>query len=630
MDNQGNWFATKCVLAAASALVLARLIAPFEIGRDQAYQIEATHRLVAGLGLTSTGNTSVSFADYPPALSRSYAAGAMTWWAPGLSLLLAGPLALGLGLAASLKLVYGAVTLAGWVGWSLVAGFCVPREATAGKRSRVVHALILAAIPLATTPLWSGTDIFLWAALPLVVMLIANVPADSALPSPATALLVGLICGGVYAFRYAGVFLAFGAGLLVLILGAPAWKTVFGRLVALGIGAASIALPVLYFVKSHSASDSVLPEFVGITSEAGSPFATLVASLRYLSAALVGPSDSIVEQVLVLVNKNALRIAVGAFSAAIVAALPVYLMPRRGGETAGRTGERVLFGLSVMPLVLAVFLVAMDFAIDAPDFSPIEQARYYEPVHLCGIFIFYHLTMQKGRPRAVRVLASLLFATFLIYPLAYLPVRALRPRTYPLVVRHVLGFRPRAGGGASTSVAIPYPGNRVYTQKEGTRERMRALHRSRPDALFLVFDVYALYVYDRLPAPTPLAGELVRFAPPPGHTYWDTAFADRDLLVYWVYDPTDPEIQRAIDTIAGGKPRIIHEDPYERTTIAASELSSGHRLRSVVGTSRQLRPDPAQPSGGPSRSQPAPADGGTAGTAAPTDAAPDAPRSSKN
>lgn len=97
---------TTCIMATAVFLTLMRVFAPFEIGKDQAVQLEAARRLVSGLGLTST-----YFVSHSSDVSQRPTPKVLTWWPPGFSLIAAAFMWISLSLATGLRVVYGAVTL---------------------------------------------------------------------------------------------------------------------------------------------------------------------------------------------------------------------------------------------------------------------------------------------------------------------------------------------------------------------------------------------------------------------------------------------------------------------------------------------------------------------------------------
>src|SRR5262245_19744651 len=103
------------IIVSALVLIAARFVAPFEVGKDQSSQLEAAQNLVQGRGLTTTNDVAPASFDITVDPQPRY----LTWWPPGFSLILAAFLDLGFSLLLSLKLIYTATTLVGWIGWGI-------------------------------------------------------------------------------------------------------------------------------------------------------------------------------------------------------------------------------------------------------------------------------------------------------------------------------------------------------------------------------------------------------------------------------------------------------------------------------------------------------------------------------
>src|SRR5262249_38247118 len=182
-------------------VVIARCLSPFEVGKDQALQLEAALRLIHGKGLTCTYNFSLP----PDDISQPPAARVLTWWPPVFSLLVIGFLKTGLPHPLSLKLIYASVTLIGWVGWGWIATvfFAAPLE-IGGKRLYLGF-LIAALSPIFFTLSWGGTDIILWAGIPYIILLLHKSNYDSRQYSSLA--IAGILFGILYGVRYASSFL---------------------------------------------------------------------------------------------------------------------------------------------------------------------------------------------------------------------------------------------------------------------------------------------------------------------------------------------------------------------------------------------------------------------------------------
>jgi hypothetical protein len=148
----GNAIVFSVIVVSALLVTAARTLAPFEVGKDQATQLEAAQRLVAGRGLTTTS-------DVPPIsfdISEASPPKSLTWWPPGFSLVIAVFLSLGLSLLVSLKIVYVTVTLIGWIGWAILVSRFLSRPWSYRKRNFHLHIVIALLLPIFTTLPWGG------------------------------------------------------------------------------------------------------------------------------------------------------------------------------------------------------------------------------------------------------------------------------------------------------------------------------------------------------------------------------------------------------------------------------------------------------------------------------------------
>jgi hypothetical protein len=196
-------------LGSAAVVILVRLLNAADLGYDLTLQLEAAQNLLAGKGFSIYWPSEADLAK--PATLRT-----LTQFPVGYSLCAAGLISLGLSVGAVVKTCGTVGTILGWWGWGGLAYFFF-REGL--KRSwvwRWAGCIIAISTPLLFTPVWQGTDIFLWAAVPWVLYWIVrasdeNVPGGRWLDGPA-----GFVCGLCVLMRYASVFLAVYAGVWIL------------------------------------------------------------------------------------------------------------------------------------------------------------------------------------------------------------------------------------------------------------------------------------------------------------------------------------------------------------------------------------------------------------------------------
>jgi hypothetical protein len=205
------WLATPTArLWAASAAVVAaaRFLNVATPGHDLSFQLEAAQNLLAGNGLTYFHHVGSNLAE-PGRLAT------LTHFPGGYSLLAAALMGIGLDVGMTVKVLGAATTVIGWWGWGRLAAAYVHTGPTLTRMSRFAAAVIAIGTPLLFTPPWGGTDQFLWAITPWVVLLVTN-RAALQLPTLAADWFMGLLCGVAVLFRYASVFLAaFAAGVVL-------------------------------------------------------------------------------------------------------------------------------------------------------------------------------------------------------------------------------------------------------------------------------------------------------------------------------------------------------------------------------------------------------------------------------
>jgi hypothetical protein len=186
-----NLVAVFCV--SACILCGIRFLSPLFIGSDPSTQIGAGLNLLTGSGM---GNYALK-----PDISQPPATEFLTWFAPALSILIAGLVKLGLTVDLALKVIYMTATIAGWYGWGVLF-----REVKTLTNSRNIFAEGIAialgiVLPLYFTFDWSGTDLLLWSVIPFILY---------ALYSDRHFFRSGLLTGFAYSIRYAAVSLLLG------------------------------------------------------------------------------------------------------------------------------------------------------------------------------------------------------------------------------------------------------------------------------------------------------------------------------------------------------------------------------------------------------------------------------------
>lgn len=565
------------ILTSAVIITVARLLAPFEVGKDQALQLEAAIRLADGEGLTST-----YFSAPPPAdISQPVASRLLVWWPPVFSLAIAGLLKLGLSLSAALKLFYATVSLLGWLGWGRIASRLLAAPIEWRNRKLPVGWVIAALAPVFFTPFWAGTDIILWAGIPYVVLLLAKTAHST--PHLWPIIVAGMLLGFLYGVRYASVS-AIVAGFLILLcnclsrhpLNPAAWLK---QTALLCLGIATTALPVVLYMRLFSGEQGSLPVYIDpvyemnrLTDKVGE----ILFYLPVLSNSLFG--STIIEDVFIgKLGIPAANYAVGIFCLAALVVLPLAILGLRRAGCAV-SGIESAQSMALLPIALMILLVTMVFITDQ---VMIGVRRYHEPIRLSGLLAFYFLAALEALPRQikwikwikwVKLFSLAVVAAFLCYICLLLPANLLGRERRDDLARIVLGYTPaRSKRFTSTSQEIGYPSARVYSLKENSRAHLQAICAASPQAVVFA-DNYPFYVYDNFPGSSPRPGKTMRKLP--RADFWQTAYTSRPLKVFWALNDND----RLWQVIPQTNRRLVFEDRFEKTKIYESDLPSGYRF----------------------------------------------------
>lgn len=243
--SNGNPRVFYAFLVSALFVVLIRVLSPIQLYGDELIQLEPAYRLSQGLGLTSN-----YYASFNPALNQPLVAQYLTWFPPGFSLAVAFLLTLKLSLASALKIIFGLTTIIGWVSWAIIGSSLLYRPFMLFSRKLYVNIVIASILPIFNTPVWSGSDIFLWAGTALTVVLITyfsnNINTASNANNNRKKLLIlsGLVVGSTYSFRYAGIFLILVTFVILFQANFPRIKSFLKDFMLFLISFFSIFIPI--------------------------------------------------------------------------------------------------------------------------------------------------------------------------------------------------------------------------------------------------------------------------------------------------------------------------------------------------------------------------------------------------
>lgn|GEM_PF-2359801 len=583
------------MLISALFLCLVRFLAPVEMNWDQAVQLEAAHRLVNGLGLTST--------FFPPPfdpveissnLNQTPTPQYVTWWPPGFSLLVASLLFLGLPLATTLKLIFGGTTLLGWLGWAILGQHFLAKPLSFGAFRIPVQLPLAALLPIFYTPRWVGTDLFLWAGVPFAVIFLFNSRVSQQFKW-VSLVYAGLVFGFLVPIRYSSIFIAIAAFLILFQLNASTLKTLadyifslFKTLRKYVIFLASslvFLIPLaLYnnFAGSNKPASSLyanpdvtsttipgLPEFVSFTSSFSS-LGDAISSILKSSSTIATLSGIPIKPFAAFLNTYPpINLLHGSFCLLLALALPLILLNRTQNSDPGQEKPDLALSLAMMPTALVLLLVASTFA---QDYDFVGTPRYYIPVFLATIFLAYEFTTLPVRRlyQWLKLGCSLFIIAFLAYNVLWRPV---------LLLQQKKGYLAKSivGSYVYSHPDYRYPSNKIITLYDQASTKLRQLQQEHPDALFFVQD-YPFYIYDGHTG--------LRTIPSIKSEFWQRAYLEKTSKIFWVISRSKcPSVCSSHNTnpIEQLSPpnlelKTVFEAPKERTRIVVSDLPADYKF----------------------------------------------------
>lgn len=567
-QGKGNPKVFTILLVSAALVTLLRLLAPVEMNWDEAIQLEAAHRLVKGLGLTSTFfPPPFNPVQIPTTINQAPTPQFLTWWPPGFSLLVAGLLAVGIPLALALKIIYSVTTLLGWVGWGSLASIFLSSPIKLGSLVFPVQYVLAAVLPLFYTPGWQGTDIFLWTGLPFIVILLFN----SALKDSGTlkyAIAAGLLFGFLMSIRFASLFIALTAFLLLFQVYSPHLTTFIKHYCIFFFSSLAFILPVFVYTKLANWYNGVTKlQEINLREPYSGFFSTISQILKSASAISEISGLPIQPSLAYRVESKPSVYLIGAFFLFFAVLLPLLVLTRDRKLSLEEKKRDISLAVSFIPLSVVLLLLVCNFA---GDYDFLGTPRYYTPAVIPTILITYEFAAQHTR-RAYQLI-KLAFAAFIIYFLAY-----------NLLLRNSIwaeGARVRVGKSILSSYLMyrkdyQYPSNKVITLVDETSVALRDLQKDYPEAIFFVQE-YAFYVYD--------GHEGLRTIPTPEGGFWKEANVDKPVKIFWVVARSCPGIctdhsSEPIEELSSlPSPQTVYESRQEKTKILATELPSGYKF----------------------------------------------------
>ncbi|MBW4459941.1 MAG: hypothetical protein KME47_06830 [Nodosilinea sp. WJT8-NPBG4] len=582
--NGGNARVFKAVLITAFFVTLIRLFGPLLVSWDLSIQLEAAHRMAQGLGITNAFSSQLDLSQPPIAET-------LVHFPPGISVLVAAFLYLGISLAVSLKIIYTLTTIVGWVAWAAIASQCLKNSIKIGSKTLPTNLIIAVILPLIYTPSWTiqGTDIFLWAGIPVVTLLLLYT-----LRSPfslGTTVLLGLSVGILVSFRYASGFLLITTFFIIFYKFFPKIKSIFASCSIFISSLLIIIFPIFLFNNEAKAQASVnsfgkLIYDHGARNLSESHSSWIFESLNKIFSSfsslffLTGIDPRRIQDF--LVSHTLLNSIFGLSFLLLFFSLPIFLVRHRSltyqsrGNISSYTTDLSLL-LSFVIVSFIVFSIAITPIL---AYSPLVVERYYYPLKSCLILAAYGVITVPGFSRLGKATAKvfiIIFVLFHIFALAYYS-HAYGSKS---LVTLPFGLEP------SISFNVPYPSNQIVTERKETLRFLVELEEQNPDALFFA-QHYPRYIgYANFKHP-------LKIRRIPDHLFWENAYLSKPTKIFWVIEGdcplicassgffnSDSDIQAipALKSLPSLKPIFFSEK--NRTKVMVTDLPAGYRFSSL-------------------------------------------------
>lgn len=572
------------LIITAAIVILIRLFGPLPIGWDLSIQLEAAYRMTQGLGLTNAFSPQLDLSQ--PPISET-----LVHFPPGLSLLVAAFLHLGIPLSSALKIIYSLTTVIGWLAWSAVASRCLVGSFRLGKYTFPLHLAIAVVLPFFYTPSWTiqGTDIFLWAGTPLVTLLLLY--GVKKRPYPIATVWLGILIGLLLSFRYASGFLLIAALLAVVYRFFPKVKPIVTHCCIFVLPTALVMAPAFLFINLAKAQSDADP-FNNLLYHHGAKYLSESSGRWFLQSIntafssfsnlyfLTGIDAQIIQES--LKNYPTLNIFVGLAFLVFFLSLPLfYLKYEKACENGGRSDHRsleisFLLSILVVSFIIFSFLIVFNLA-----YTPLIFERYYYPLKICLVLIAYRLPTIPGFFSPYRQMAKMLIVAFLAYNLLAAPLYYTFDSGVKSLAALPFGLSP------SDYYDIPYPSNKILNDHEDVLSFLVELEDKNPDALFLAqrYATYMSYVNFKDPS---------KFRRIPDHSFWENAYLSEATKVFWISNFKDcsqicastgffnyDNEEDAIPALASlPNLKVIFQSPANSTRVMVSDLPANYRFGS--------------------------------------------------
>ncbi|NJK34011.1 MAG: hypothetical protein HC919_03150 [Oscillatoriales cyanobacterium SM2_2_1] len=495
------------VLFAAIAVSGARLLSPMIIGWDQGIQLEAAYRLLGGEGLKTVHIGSANFDIYQSPEARY-----LTHFPPTYSLLMAALMSWGLPLIAALKIFYTAVTIAGWGGWGLVLAESLGRPLRFGTviiRSNVLLALSL---PFFFTPVWQGTDIILWAAVPFWIWFISR--------QGALALAIsGGIMGLLVTVRYTSIYLAAAAFFGLFQCYEYNWKRSLRQFSIYMGGACLFLIPLLLYNRWALQNSILPPAYAGMEGlwDISSTLTRIVSSFSATSYQFGLPLIS--SRLLpAIAERGVLNITFGLGCIVVFVALP-FVVARTIPISDSALRSHLSLWLAWLPISAVLLLTAAMFS---NRFNFLAETRYYWPTQFIFLALLYGWLSQESYALArINTGSGIklgMLTLILLYQLTYRPF---------LLVTGDDRFRSAQLLGIDHLPTATYPSQQVFGSglRQEVADKLTTLASTTPQPIIFLQN-YSVFAYG--------TKDSWVYRPIDSNSYWQEATTSQAVNLYFV------------------------------------------------------------------------------------------------
>ncbi|CAF0703464.1 hypothetical protein [Candidatus Methylacidithermus pantelleriae] len=559
-----------------SALIVAvvKFFSPWTLSWDEACQHEVAHRLVAGLGLTSTFLSIPSEDLCQDPLPRPY-----FHHPPGYSLLIAALLTLKLPILPSLRVLSFALTLGGWIGFGRIARLLFPAPEHPNERATFPW-MAAWIIPWLWSPWWRGTDLYLWALTPWV-LLIGSLPGKAYPYATFTRALqdafLGMLVGILYWIRYASLFLLVWFHLWILIDTDCPRRFLIRRWICFWLGFSPLFFLLQFFQRiAETNHRGLIAPFltIGGFGEVGSRLKELLLELGNTAQPFFFFLPGSWRRELVQGWPSCLFLWLLAVALLL---WPFFLL--RKDRLAPSSPQRRLLKACLWA-ILANFLTLSLAELASHDMEQgkipfLLEDRYFWPVGAC--YPLVGIAALTGW-RSGKALARWATAIFSPQWRAITTLVSLLALAGLFIRQPLRQWTAKALDEALRSMERPR--NVFVTGKEKSKRYVHLLARSHPGAAFYIED-YPFYAFDWDPFHNPL-----RPIPPP--SFWQHAWCSCSKELFWILGQSSPG---AFSPKSSGyrKPlgnlgkhfsvELVTFFPEEEVAIFHSVVPAGYRFR---------------------------------------------------